>query len=105
MIPNHSISHDIQQTSLDQMNDSVEYQLIGSNYDGVGHQNAGGIDSCGKDSWWLEAMRVADDIEMKGGDGFVTQMVSQNEIDEDDEMWWGAVERCASQAELMYTSL
>ncbi|CAN1267587.1 DNA-directed primase/polymerase protein [Linum perenne] len=80
MIPNHSPEPP---TSFDRPN---EYQLVNSNAEGGG--------SGGKDSWWIEAMKAADDIEReKSGSGLLAQM----DESEEDEMWWLAVERSLSQ--------
>ncbi|GAV76314.1 Herpes_UL52 domain-containing protein [Cephalotus follicularis] len=51
--------------------------------------------SSSKDSWWLEAMKVADDIEVKQGTSGLNDV--EYMIEEDD--WWMNVERIASQAE------
>ncbi|GLT31228.1 hypothetical protein SLA2020_059780 [Shorea laevis] len=56
------------------------------------------IDCCNRDSWWLEASKVADVIENKAEASAITSKENVND-DEDDE-WWMAVERTASQAEL-----
>ncbi|KAJ6960816.1 uncharacterized protein [Populus alba] len=53
-------------------------------------------DSCSKDSWWLEAIKVADDIENK--------QKTSDSIDEEDDNWWTAVEETASQSELIHFS-
>ncbi|GLT31227.1 hypothetical protein SLA2020_059780 [Shorea laevis] len=57
------------------------------------------IDCCNRDSWWLEASKVADVIENKAEASAITSKENVND-DEDDE-WWMAVERTASQAELV----
>ncbi|CAL1404849.1 unnamed protein product [Linum trigynum] len=107
MIPNRSFPRDSGQT-LSQAaltNDCLEYQLVNSNYNGAvpwnGSNSATG--SSGKDSWWLEAMKVAEDIETKRNPMEPSQMVNLEEnISDDDETWWMAVERTATQAELMH---
>ncbi|KAK2366883.1 DNA primase [Trifolium repens] len=51
------------------------------------------------DSWWLEAIKVVEDVENKQT---TAELSTKNEAidDGDDEEWWLAVERTASQAEL-----
>ncbi|XP_050140860.1 uncharacterized protein LOC126616732 isoform X11 [Malus sylvestris] len=56
---------------------------------------------CVADSWWLEAIRVADDAENKQNSLWISNM---EDIDSDDENWWMAVERTASQAEFMHVN-
>ncbi|CAI0546465.1 unnamed protein product [Linum tenue] len=107
MIPNQSFPRDSGQT-LSQAaltNDCLEYQFVDSSYDGAMPWNASnsGTGSSGKDSWWLEAMKVAEDIETKRNPMEPSQMVNLEEnISDEDETWWMAVERTASQAELMH---
>ncbi|XP_065615961.1 uncharacterized protein LOC111994508 isoform X1 [Quercus suber] len=55
-------------------------------------------DNCSKDSWWVEAIRVADDIENKKNTVELSNM--EERINDEDEEWWVAVESTASQAEL-----
>ncbi|CAN6588886.1 unnamed protein product [Malus baccata var. baccata] len=55
--------------------------------------------SCVTDSWWREVIRVADDVENKQNSLGISNMEN---IDSDDEDWWMAVERTASQAELAH---
>ncbi|XP_065869199.1 uncharacterized protein [Euphorbia lathyris] len=50
-----------------------------------------------QDSWWLEAIRVADDVECKQK----RMELGERNIDEDGDDWWMAVERTASQAEVV----
>ncbi|KAK7283601.1 hypothetical protein RIF29_13225 [Crotalaria pallida] len=49
------------------------------------------------DSWWLEAIKVVEDIESKQTK---TEPSATEVIDDEDEEWWMAVERTASQVEL-----
>ncbi|XP_038708929.1 DNA-directed primase/polymerase protein isoform X2 [Tripterygium wilfordii] len=56
------------------------------------------IDGCAKDSWWLEAVKVADNIESNQRS---LGLGRREGIDEDDEDWWMAAESTASQVELM----
>ncbi|KAJ6684082.1 hypothetical protein OIU85_007740 [Salix viminalis] len=51
---------------------------------------------CSKDSWWLEAIKVADVIENK-------QKTSVT-LNEEDDNWWMAVEETASQSELIHST-
>ncbi|KAG7981424.1 hypothetical protein I3843_05G233600 [Carya illinoinensis] len=60
------------------------------------HNDENFIDSFSKDSWWLEASRVAEDIENKKN----SKLSNMETIDDEDDEWWMAVERTASQAEL-----
>ncbi|KAL5746421.1 hypothetical protein ACOSP7_027567 [Xanthoceras sorbifolium] len=79
----------------------IEYQLVDNNgerdllYDDE-HNTA----SCSKDSWWVEAIKVADTIENKQKTFELSNMVNIN--DEEDDDWWMAVEKTASQAELTH---
>ncbi|XP_045816541.1 DNA-directed primase/polymerase protein-like [Trifolium pratense] len=62
------------------------------------------VEDNSSDSWWLEAIKVVEDVENKQT---ATELNTKNEeIDDgdDDDEWWLAVERTASQAELAYTS-
>ncbi|XVE64290.1 hypothetical protein DITRI_Ditri07aG0089000 [Diplodiscus trichospermus] len=56
--------------------------------------NESDLDNCTRDSWWLEAIKVADNIESKPERSMLNDMENMN--DEDDD-WWMAVERTASQ--------
>ncbi|XP_020220222.2 DNA-directed primase/polymerase protein isoform X2 [Cajanus cajan] len=49
------------------------------------------------DSWWLEAIRVVEDMENKQTQ---TELSTMEVIDDEDEEWWLAAEKTASQAEL-----
>ncbi|KAG2709790.1 hypothetical protein I3760_05G257900 [Carya illinoinensis] len=60
------------------------------------HNDENFIDGFSKDSWWLEASRVAEDIENKKN----SKLSNMETIDDEDDEWWMAVERTASQAEL-----
>ncbi|WCJ36730.1 DNA-directed primase/polymerase protein [Euphorbia peplus] len=62
------------------------------------YNDGNNMEGCGQDSWWLEAIRVADDVECKQK----TMELGNMNIDEDDDDWWMAVERTASQAEVTY---
>lgn len=65
------------------------------------------IESCVKEDWWIEAMKLADEVESTQKPLDLTKMV--NEYDEtekeyEDDEWWKAVETTASQTESMYLS-
>ncbi|GMN44528.1 hypothetical protein TIFTF001_013734 [Ficus carica] len=53
------------------------------------------------DSWWFEAMRVAENVE-KGWD--LSELSKMENINDEDDDWWAAVERAASQTELSQRS-
>ncbi|KAK6155642.1 hypothetical protein DH2020_009890 [Rehmannia glutinosa] len=56
------------------------------------------LDSCKKEEWWHEAIKVAEQLEQiqKALD------LTQDEMCEEDEHWWMAVENTASETELTY---
>ncbi|GAU29204.1 hypothetical protein TSUD_361940 [Trifolium subterraneum] len=60
------------------------------------------VEDNSSDSWWLEAIKIVEDVENKQT---ATELSTKKEAidDGDDEEWWLAVERTASQAELAYT--
>ncbi|XP_057426931.1 uncharacterized protein LOC130720319 [Lotus japonicus] len=62
-------------------------------------QYEGSIEDNSNDSWWLEAIQVAEDME-KENKQQITQLSSMEAIDDGDEEWWQAAEITASQAEL-----
>ncbi|KAF2315560.1 hypothetical protein GH714_040068 [Hevea brasiliensis] len=101
LIPDPSFSYDPVQVvhHMGLSNDNLEYQSVNNNCGGVLLYNDDhDTDNFTKDSWWLEAVKVADDIESKRK---TVELSTVNNIDEDDN-WWIAVERTASQAELMH---
>ncbi|TKY45272.1 DNA-directed primase/polymerase protein [Spatholobus suberectus] len=55
------------------------------------------VEDNSNDSWWLEAIRVVEDMENKQTK---IELSTTEVIDDEDEDWWLAVERTASQAEL-----
>ncbi|XP_004515987.2 uncharacterized protein [Cicer arietinum] len=57
------------------------------------------VEDNSSDSWWLEAIKVVEDVENKKT---ATKLSTKEEIDDGDEEWWLAAERTASQAELTY---
>ncbi|CAM8903414.1 unnamed protein product [Rhodiola kirilowii] len=66
-------------------------------------QDSSIIDSCKKDGWWLEAIKVAEDIENTQRMLELNTMEEQEskDGDDDDEEWWTEVERVAMQAKLI----
>ncbi|XP_011046040.1 PREDICTED: DNA-directed primase/polymerase protein [Populus euphratica] len=101
VIPDPPYSYDSVQM-VDQIgsaNDNLKLQHVSNECeDFLLCDNKHDPDSCSKDSWWLEAIKVADDIENKQ-----KTSVSDNN-DEEDDNWWTAVEETASQSELIYFS-
>ncbi|KAJ7974130.1 DNA-directed primase/polymerase protein [Quillaja saponaria] len=78
----------------------LSYQLVNADQEQIYLYNDENMtDSCIKDSWWLEAVRIADDVEHKQK---TTELSNMEISDDGDEEWWSAVERTASQAELTY---
>ncbi|XP_021765011.1 DNA-directed primase/polymerase protein-like [Chenopodium quinoa] len=73
---------------IDGSDNNKEHMLLG------GHESM--IDGDNDESWWLEAVKAADNVETMG-DLFISTTDNDNE---DDEGWWMEVERTASQAEL-----
>ncbi|KAI3458089.1 hypothetical protein Pfo_014752 [Paulownia fortunei] len=71
--------------------------------DSQGHTNPAGdeslTDSCKKEEWWHEAIKVAEQVEKIQKALDLTQM---DEPCEEDENWWMAVESTASHTELTY---
>ncbi|KAI5657830.1 hypothetical protein M9H77_26623 [Catharanthus roseus] len=57
-------------------------------------------DSCKKEEWWIEATRIADQIENTQKILDMTMMDST--LEDDDDEWWKAVESTASQTESTY---
>ncbi|XP_047971083.1 DNA-directed primase/polymerase protein isoform X3 [Salvia hispanica] len=57
------------------------------------------IDSCRKEEWWIEAVRVAEEVEKIQTALDLTQM---DEASEEDENWWMAAVNTASETELRY---
>ncbi|KAK7315144.1 hypothetical protein VNO77_33676 [Canavalia gladiata] len=55
------------------------------------------VEDNSNDAWWLEAIRVVEDMENKQSK---IELSTMEVIDDGDEEWWLAVERTASQAEL-----
>ncbi|XP_057951241.1 uncharacterized protein LOC131146009 isoform X2 [Malania oleifera] len=54
-------------------------------------------DSCKKDPWWLEAIRVADNVENTRSN---LELGNMGKTEEDDESWWMAAEQTISQLEV-----
>ncbi|XP_012090174.1 DNA-directed primase/polymerase protein isoform X2 [Jatropha curcas] len=102
LIPDPSFVHDSVQIAnhMGLTSDTPDYQSVNSGCEGILlYNDEHDTDSCAKDSWWLEAAKVADDIESKQK---LVELSTLN-VNEDDN-WWMAVERTASQAELMHFS-
>ncbi|TYG42949.1 hypothetical protein ES288_D12G297700v1 [Gossypium darwinii] len=80
---------------------NLEYRYINNDEGRVLlYSNEGDLDYCTKDSWWLEAIKVADHIESKPERLMLDDTENMN--DEDDE-WWMAAERTATQVELTHS--
>ncbi|KAH9677548.1 DNA primase [Citrus sinensis] len=54
-----------------------------------------------KDSWWIEAVKFANDVENKK---MTCELGNLANNDDEDDNWWMVVEQTASHAELMYCS-
>ncbi|XP_031269541.1 DNA-directed primase/polymerase protein isoform X2 [Pistacia vera] len=79
---------------------NIEYQLVNNYWEqDMSCYDDDNTESCGKDSWWIEAINLANDIENKQKTWDSSNMAN---IDDEDDGWWMAVERTASQAELMH---
>lgn len=77
---------------------NLDYEFVDNNEGRVLlYSNGSDLDNCNKDSWWLEAIKVADDIESKPERSMFNDMEN---TDDEDEDWWMAVERTATQAEI-----
>ncbi|KAL6508411.1 hypothetical protein OROHE_021953 [Orobanche hederae] len=60
-------------------------------------------DSCMRDEWWHEAIKAAEQVEQLQKALDLTQMdVKQDEMCDEDENWWMAVESTVSKTELKY---
>ncbi|XP_028181143.1 DNA-directed primase/polymerase protein isoform X1 [Glycine soja] len=59
------------------------------------------VEDNSNDSWWLEAIRVVEEMENKQTK---TEVSSMQEVIDEDEEWWQAVESTASQVELTCSS-
>ncbi|PIA34268.1 hypothetical protein AQUCO_03800095v1 [Aquilegia coerulea] len=82
MVGNNDVQHQLDQNEMDSCDTD---QRI--------------TDSCKKDGWWLEAIKVADDIERNRQTQDPGKPVLEKGKDEDEEdyEWWMAVEQTASQ--------
>ncbi|XP_022865174.1 DNA-directed primase/polymerase protein [Olea europaea var. sylvestris] len=88
----------------DVLPDSAFYFNLPGGCDNQGHVYLAGDESvpgsCKKEKWWLEAIEFADQVEC------IQKALELTGVDEtceeEDEEWWTAVERTASQAELTY---
>ncbi|CAK7338732.1 unnamed protein product [Dovyalis caffra] len=99
VIPDPPFSYDSVQMAdkIGSTNNNLEFQYVSNDCEDfrlyVDKHNS---DSCSKDSWWLEAIKVADDIE--------NEKKTLDNVDEQDDNWWMAVEETASQSELIHFS-
>ncbi|XWS61235.1 hypothetical protein CRYUN_Cryun07bG0108500 [Craigia yunnanensis] len=99
-IPDSSFFFDSRQIVDDDglTSNNLEYQFVNNDEGRVLlYSNESDLDNCAKDSWWLEAIKIADSIESRPERLMLNDMENMN--DEDDE-WWMAVERTATQADL-----
>ncbi|XP_021892243.1 DNA-directed primase/polymerase protein isoform X3 [Carica papaya] len=72
-------------------------QELGSSQSNNGHS----VECSSKKSWWLEAVKVADDLESKPKElGFINMEITEDE----DDGWWMAAEWTLSQAELTHSN-
>ncbi|XVF12557.1 hypothetical protein REPUB_Repub08aG0129000 [Reevesia pubescens] len=80
---------------------NLEYQFVNNDEGRVLlFSKESDLDNCTKDSWWLEAIKVADNFESKPERLLLDDMENMN--NEDD--WWMAAERTATQVELTHFS-
>ncbi|KAK8657228.1 hypothetical protein V6N13_035479 [Hibiscus sabdariffa] len=82
---------------------NLEYRSVNNNNNEgrvLLYGNEGDLDYSTKDSWWLEAIKVADTIESKPGRLMLDDTENINEEEDDD--WWMAAERTATQVELTH---
>ncbi|OMO86979.1 DNA primase, UL52/UL70 type, Herpesviridae [Corchorus capsularis] len=98
-IPDSSFFFDSREIDDDGLaSNNLEYQFANNDDERALLQgNESNLEICAKDSWWLEAIKVADTIESRPERLMLNDMENVN--DEDDD-WWIAVEKTASQAEL-----
>ncbi|XP_022736410.1 DNA-directed primase/polymerase protein isoform X2 [Durio zibethinus] len=98
-IPGPSFFFDSRQIVDDDglIRNNLECQVINDEERGLLYSNESDLDNCTKDSWWLEAIKVADNIESKPERLMLNDVENVN--DEDDD-WWMAAERTATQVEL-----
>ncbi|XVF53526.1 hypothetical protein PTKIN_Ptkin05aG0106000 [Pterospermum kingtungense] len=103
-IPDSSFFFDSRQIADEDglTSNNLDYQFVDNNEGRVLlYSNESDLDNCAKDSWWLEAIKVADDIESKPERSMLNDMENMSDEDED---WWMAVERTATLAETRHCS-
>ncbi|XP_015878419.2 uncharacterized protein LOC107414758 isoform X1 [Ziziphus jujuba] len=76
--------------------DNLEYQNASED---VLHYDESITKSVTPNTWWLEATRIADNVENKHDSLKVSNMENLND---DDDKWWVAAERTATEAELSH---
>ncbi|KAK9021812.1 hypothetical protein V6N11_011781 [Hibiscus sabdariffa] len=84
---------------------NLEYRSVNNNNNEgrvLLYGNEGDLDYSTKDSWWLEAIKVADTIESKPGRLMLDDTYQENINEEEDDDWWMAAERTATQVELTH---
>ncbi|XP_042481034.1 DNA-directed primase/polymerase protein [Macadamia integrifolia] len=113
-IPSHVIPDSINMLNSQQiehhggtmtmMNTHIDQSFGGNDSENLSGNNDESItDSCKKDGWWVEAIRIADNVESvktKGLSDMVCPVTSfPQKPDDEDYEWWMVVERTASQTE------
>ncbi|KAK9292255.1 hypothetical protein L1049_020219 [Liquidambar formosana] len=81
---------------------TLEYQFMENDQEHTLPYNDESISESCKDGWWLEAIRVADNIENMQR---TLECSNMEKSGDEDDSWWMAVERTASQTELAYFQL
>ncbi|KAH9646783.1 DNA primase [Citrus sinensis] len=81
---------------------NTEYQFV-KNYEkhDLLYDDERDTESYCKDSWWIEAVKFANDVENKK---MTCELGNLANNDDEDDNWWMVVEQTASHAELMYCS-
>ncbi|KAJ4705942.1 DNA-directed primase/polymerase protein-like [Melia azedarach] len=101
-IPDLPFSSDLGQTMHhgEFSHDNTEYQFVNNRDErDLLSDDEYNTESCAKDPWWIEAVKVADDIENKQKVWEINNVVN---TDDEDDSWWMAAEQTASQAEIMH---
>ncbi|GFY84150.1 DNA primase [Actinidia rufa] len=123
-IPDATIFSDFVGQNGESVNDNLACHLVANGEEHIISSSDESItDSCKKDGWWVEAVRVAEEIENMNKTlemvvetqntlittliltliPFLSKLSQQDKTpDGDEEDWWLAVERTLSQAELTY---
>lgn len=102
VIPNTAVLMDSVQTEhhVESTSNHLGYSLVENDRECVSLYNDKSItDSCKKDAWWLEAIRFADNVESVQ---HMRNLSDMENIDDEDDDWWMAAERTASQTEQTY---